>query len=146
MVEPAKNPNLNSKESKSFSNAPQIGKNQATKNSLKKTRPKSQTGIPKPVANRMARRIAFTTGLPTFSGMAVFIGSYILVSRGIMDIAPGVTLLSSAGCFLLGLLGLSYGILSASWDKSTGSLLGIENIRTNFVRIKSAFRNKDDEN
>ena len=47
-----------------------------------------QSGIPKYVANRMARRIAFTTGIPTLSGMGVFIGSYFLISKGIAEIAP----------------------------------------------------------
>ena len=98
------------------------------------------SSIPKFVANRMARRIAFTTGIPTLSGMGVFIGSYFLISRGIADISPTVTLVSSAMCFLVGLLGLSYGILSASWDLKPGSFLGFENIKPNINRIKDAFK------
>ena len=97
-------------------------------------------GIPSYVANRMARRIAFTTGIPTLSGMGVFIGSYFLISKGIADISPTVTLVSSALCFLVGLLGLSYGILSASWDFNPGSLLGFENIKPNINRMKDAFK------
>ena len=114
--------------------APKIGKNKTLKSNSNKS------GIPKYVANRMARRIAFTTGIPTISGMGVFIGSYFLISRGIADISPSLTLVSSAICFLLGLLGLSYGILSASWDLNPGSLLGIENIKPNINRIKDAFK------
>ena len=98
------------------------------------------SGIPKYVANRMARRIAFTTGIPTLSGMGVFIGSYFLISKGIAEISPTVTLVSSAICFLFGLLGLSYGILSASWDFNPGSFLGFENIKPNINRIKDAFK------
>ena len=97
-------------------------------------------GIPSYVANRMARRIAFTTGIPTLSGMGVFIGSYFLISKGIAEISPTVTLVSSALCFLVGLLGLSYGILSASWDFNPGSFLGIENIKPNINRMKDAFK------
>ena len=97
-------------------------------------------GIPSYVANRMARRIAFTTGIPTLSGMGVFIGSYFLISKGIADISPTVTLVSSALCFLVGLLGLSYGILSASWDFNPGSFLGFENIKPNINRMKDAFK------
>ena len=105
----------------------------------------NKSGIPKYVANRMARRIAFTTGIPTLSGMGVFIGSYFLISKGIAEISPSVTLVTSAFCFLLGLLGLSYGILSASWDFTPGSFLGIENIKPNINRIKDAFKsNKND--
>ena len=98
------------------------------------------SGIPKYVANRMARRIAFTTGIPTISGMGVFIGSYFLISKGIAEISPTVTLVISAICFLFGLLGLSYGILSASWDLNPGSLLGFENINPNINRMKDAFK------
>jgi len=98
------------------------------------------SGIPSYVANRMARRIAFTTGIPTLSGMGVFIGSYFLISEGIADISPTLTLVSSALCFLVGLLGLSYGILSASWDFNPGSFLGLENIKPNINRMKDAFK------
>ena len=120
-----------------FSNknsAPKI----VTKKSTKSNREKS--GIPSYVANRMARRIAFTTGIPTISGMGVFIGSYFLISKGIADISPTLTLVSSALCFLVGLLGLSYGILSASWDFNPGSFLGFENIKPNIKRMKDAFK------
>ena len=101
---------------------------------------KASSGIPKYVANRMARRILFTTGIPTLSGMGVFIGSYFLISKGIAEISPTVTLVSSAMCFLVGLLGLSYGILSASWDFNPGSWLGLENIKPNINRMKDAFK------
>tara|TARA_Y100001968_G_C19179176_1_gene629506 strand:- start:127 stop:567 length:441 start_codon:yes stop_codon:yes gene_type:complete len=108
------------------------------KNSPKKI--KKESGIPKHVANRMARRIAFTTGIPTISGMGVFIGSYFLISKGIAEVSPTLTLVSSAMCFLVGLLGLSYGILSASWDINQGSFLGFENIKPNIQRMKDAFK------
>ena len=100
----------------------------------------SYSGIPKYVADRMARRIFFTTGIPTILGMSVFVISYIIVTRNIAEIAPSATIAISALFFLLGLAGLSYGILSASWDKEPGSLLGIENIPLNIKRAKAAFK------
>ncbi len=103
-----------------------------------KSQPKRQQAIPKAVANRMARRVAFTTGLPTITGMSVFVASYLLVSKGIADIPPVLTLIGSAGCFLLGLLGLSYGMFSASWDEKSGTLLGFENIRPNIMRMRDS--------
>ncbi|WP_320664545.1 PAM68 family protein [Prochlorococcus sp. MIT 1223] len=117
-----------------------------TKKKQKNSSGKRETGIPKEVANRMARRIAITTGIPTLSGMGVFIGSYYLITKGIADIAPVVTLMTSGGCFLFGLLGLSYGILSASWDKSAGTFLGLENINPNIRRMKEAFKAKESTN
>ncbi len=122
---------------------PKIKKNQGTNKQSIKKRSEKNSGIPKFVANRMARRIAFTTGLPTLTGMSVFIGSYIVVSKGIAEIPPALTLISSAICFFLGLLGLSYGILSASWEETSGSLLGFENISPNIVRMKKAFTTID---
>ncbi len=110
------------------------------KKSSKASRTKVDKGIPKQVANRMARRVAITTGLPTISGMGVFIVSYLMVTRGIADIPPALTLVSSAACFLIGLLGLSYGILSASWEDSEGTILGIENIKPNIRRMQSALK------
>ena len=121
-------------------NTPQIEKQNA-----KNTAKKNNSGIPKYVANRMSRRIAFTTGIPTLSGMGVFIGSYFLISKGIAEISPTVTLVSSAICFLVGLLGLSYGILSASWDLKPGSFLGFENIKPNINRMKDAFKSTNKE-
>lgn len=96
--------------------------------------------IPPTVANRMARRTAIATGIPTLMGMAVFIISYLLVSRSILAIPTGITLIASGGFFLLGLVGLSYGVLSSSWEDSAGSLLGTEQIGLNIRRLRASFR------
>ena len=104
------------------------------------TQKKSSSGIPKYVADRMARRIFFTAGIPTIKGMSVFVISYIIVTRNIAEIPPSSTIAISALFFLLGLGGLSFGILSASWDKEPGSFLGIENIPMNIQRAKAAFK------
>ena len=123
----------------SSSTVPKIEGNKSSKNIQK------ETGIPKYVANRMARRIVFTSGIPTLSGMGVFIGSYFLISKGIAEISPTVTLVSSAMCFFVGLLGLSYGILSASWDFNPGSFLGLENIKPNINRMKDALKSSNND-
>jgi hypothetical protein len=96
--------------------------------------------IPEAVANRMARRIAIATGIPTLMGMGVFIASYLLVSRSILEIEPVVTLVASGACFLLGLAGLSYGVLASSWEDAPGSLFGFEQIAVNFGRIRTSLR------
>ena len=113
-----------------------LEKTSISDNTLKK----SSTGIPKYVADRMARRIFFTAGIPTIMGMSVFVVSYIVVTKNIAEIPPSSTIAISALFFLLGLAGLSFGILSASWDKEPGSFFGIENIPMNIQRAKDAFK------
>ena len=128
--------NNSSKKISTQSNAFQdLEKNVKTNNSKVQS-----SGIPKYVADRMAKRIFFTAGIPTLLGMSVFIISYIIVTRKIAEIPPSSTIAISAIFFLLGLGGLSYGILSASWDRAPGSFLGLENIPLNIQRAKAAFK------
>ena len=96
--------------------------------------------IPEAVTNRMARRIAVAMGVPSLLGMASFVVSYLLVSRGILDIPPAITLVTSGAFFLLGLVGLSYGLFSASWESQPGSLLGFEQVGVNISRLKQSFK------
>ena len=96
--------------------------------------------IPREVANRMARRVAIATGVPSLMGMAVFVISYLVVSRGILDVPPGITLLGSGFFFLLGLVGLSYGVLSASWEPQPGTFLGLEHLKPNLQRLRSSIK------
>ena len=99
-----------------------------------------QEAIPRYVADRMARRVAVFTGLPSLAGMGVFVASYFVVTRGIADIPPGATLVGSGFFFVLGLVGLSVGVLTASWDKEPGSLLGFENFKPNVQRMRESIR------
>ena len=122
------------------SSARGLGSSSASTAPAMAPRKRTQQAIPEAVANRMARRIAIATGVPTVLGMGVFIGSYVLVSRHLLDSPPSATLLASGGCFLLGLVGLSYGVLSASWEEAPGSLLGSEQIPLNLSRIKTSLR------
>ena len=55
------------------------------------TKKKSSSGIPKYVADRMARRIFFTAGIPTIMGMSVFVVSYITVSYTHLTLPTKVT-------------------------------------------------------
>ncbi len=138
---------LNLKNNEGFKSERDFQKEKVITNSKSKKGKRSRDSfIPKEVANRMARRIAFTTGIPTLLGMGVFVLSYVLIIKGITDVPPSLTLTSSAIFFLIGLLGLSYGILSASWEEVPGSILGIENIRPNITKMRSAFQPINIEN
>ena len=130
---------------KKFTKKKKISESDAFRNIEKKvpiitSKTKQSSGIPKYVSDRMAKRIFFTAGIPTVMGMLVFVVSYIIVTRNIAEIPPSSTIAISALFFLLGLGGLSFGILSASWDREPGSFFGIENIPLNIERAKAAFR------
>lgn len=115
----------------------QVAGNKSAKTSSASVR---KEAIPRYVADRMARRVAVFTGLPTIAGMGVFVGSYLLITQGVADIAPGLTLATSGGFFLLGLVGLSFGVLSSSWEPDPGSVLGFENLKPNLQRMKETIR------
>ena len=121
-------------------NAPPLEPKGSGKGSKPASGTPRQEAIPRYVADRMARRVAVFTGLPSLAGMGVFVGSYFVVTRGIADIAPGLTLTGSGLFFLLGLVGLSVGVLTASWDPEPGSLLGFENFKPNIQRMKESIR------
>ncbi len=116
------------------------GKPAAGQKAVGAAKPRQQQVIPDAVAGRMARRVAVATGIPTALGMAVFVVSYILVSRQVLDIPPAATLVTSGAFFLLGLVGLSYGVLSAGWEDAPGSLLGFEQIPLNLGRMRASVR------
>ena len=112
-----------------------VEKTRPPQNSVDKATPR-RSAIPDHVSRRMVRRVLLLSGVPTLLAMGVFVLSYILMSQGIMRIEPIVTIGVSGVLFVLGLLGLSYGVLSASWDDGPGSLLGLEQFGTNFQRLR----------
>jgi len=88
----------------------------------------------------MERQGSVFTGLPTFVGMGVFAGSHLLITSGISDRAPGLTLARSNGSFLLGLMGWSFGVLSSSWEPQAGSIHGLEKLKPNLQRMGESIR------
>ena len=103
--------------------------------------------IPQVVSDRMARRMALFCGIPTFLGMATFVVSYIIKSHAWFKLPNSIVLLVSIGFFGLGVLGLTYGILSASWDEEImGNKLGWQEFKTNWGRMRSAWRSTRQKN
>ena len=108
---------------------------------------KEELAVPKVVSDRMARRMALFCGVPTALGIATFVASYVIVSHGWFKPPNVVVVLVSMGFFGLGVLGLSYGVISASWDEETiGSKLGWQEFTTNWGRLVSAWRSNRQKN
>lgn len=107
----------------------------------KSSRATQATGIPDAISRRMVKRMAVFCGIPTFLGMSTFIVSYLVIIGDIYKVPTYAVLLVSLGFFGLGVLGLSYGALSASWDEETpGSRFGWSEFRTNWGRMTSGWK------
>lgn len=99
------------------------------------------TAIPEAVSQRMVRRVAFFSGLPTMLGMLTFVFSYFIVKNHLFPLPHVAVVLVSMGFFGLGVLGLSYGALSASWDEARlGSWHGWQEFTTNLARLLESWR------
>lgn len=119
----------------------------AEKSSKTNLATKEKTGIPADVTQRMARRMALFAGIPTTLGMATFVASYFVVTQAWFPLPNIAVVMVSMGFFGLGVLGLSYGVLSASWDEGNpGSKLGWKEFTTNWGRMTEAWRSAGQKN
>lgn len=122
----------------------------ATKSNKSKKKQKKAKGskradpagvIPKVVSNRMIQRVGIFSGLPTLLAFLVIPTSYFVSEQGWVEFPSTVVLLLSITFLGLGLLGVSYGIISASWDEEIkGSLIGISEFKLNLGRIQDRRR------
>lgn len=122
-----------------------------TKKEPKKNRKNSDASlsvIPEVVSQRMIKRMAIFSGIPTGLGMSSFFVFYWIVSHDWLDIPTSAVGTVSLGLFGLGVLGLSYGIFSSSWDENhVGSWWGWEEFTQNLGRTMNAWRSsKQDAN
>ena len=135
------NRNKKAKEVKKPSSAPVS----AEKNSVN-TSPnpkKDPLGIPDEVNRRLTRRAAIFCGVPTGLGLTTFIISYILVSKHIFNLPTSAVVLLSMLFLGIGVLGLSYGAISASWDEGrVGSWWGGEEFKKNFGHLSEAWKSQ----
>jgi Photosynthesis affected mutant 68 len=105
------------------------------------SRSRSEASIPEVVSQRMFKRMLVFSGLPVLVGVGIFFGSYFLLINQILDFPKYFVLLLTMGCFGLGVAGLSYGALSASWDEDRlGTWFGADEFRVNFGRLTGAWR------
>lgn len=117
-------------------------KREANASQGKKTRP--GLGIPEVVSNRMATRMAVCCGVPSLLGLLTFPICYVIVKQELFELPNVAVVLVSMGCFGLGVVGLSYGVISASWEEELpGSFLGWSEFRLNFGRIIESWQSRN---
>ena len=108
---------------------------------------KEEMAIPKVVSQRMIRRVAFFCGVPSALGILTLVSGYLLISVAKVELPPLLILLVNMGLFGLGVIGITYGVLSASWDEDrVGGLLGFSEFGVNFGRMVEAWRETRQKN
>ncbi|MBS9385334.1 MAG: PAM68 family protein [Dolichospermum sp. BR01] len=108
---------------------------------------KQEMAIPEVVSQRMIRRVASFCGIPTALGISSLIVSYLLVTLADVQLPPIAVLLVNMGLFGLGVVGITYGVLSASWDEETpGTFLGFDEFSTNWGRMTEVWRDTQKKN
>lgn len=114
----------------------------AVQNAKKTARSEADlSAIPDAVSKRMIRRMALFSGIPTGLGISSFLISYWIVRQAWFELPTVAVLFTSAGLFGLGVLGLSYGVFSTSWDEDRpGGLWGFEEFKLNWGRMTEAWR------
>ncbi|HLO87840.1 MAG TPA: PAM68 family protein [Nostocaceae cyanobacterium] len=120
---------------------PQESSKESSKDPQKPPFSKEEMAIPEVVSKRMIRRVAVFCGVPTALGITILIASYLLVTYAGVKLPPIAVLLANMGFFGLGVLGITYGVLSASWDEERpGTLLGLGEFGTNWGRMAEVWR------
>jgi hypothetical protein len=121
-------------QSKSAQSTPKSTKGRSSRSS-------TPSGIPEVVSRRMVSRAAFYCGVPSVLALLTFVVSYLAIANDVFHPPTAAVLLVSLGFFGLGVLGLSYGPLSASWDEErVGNLLGWNDFKLNFGRLRDSWR------
>ncbi|ARV59702.1 hypothetical protein BZZ01_14625 [Nostocales cyanobacterium HT-58-2] len=135
------------KPAKVKSKQPETKQDSGKKDEKKPPFTKEEMAIPEVVSQRMIRRVAGFCGIPTGLGISALIASYLLLTYTGIKLPPIAVLLVNMGCFGLGVLGITYGVLSASWDEQrVGSLLGWNEFTTNWGRMIAAWRETRQKN
>ncbi|XP_077242900.1 PAM68-like protein (DUF3464) [Tasmannia lanceolata] len=102
--------------------------------------------IPEIVTNRMMNRMGFSVGIPLVIGLLFFPFFYYLKVVVKLDIPTWVPFIVSLFLFGSALLGVSYGIVSSSWDPMReGSLLGWNEAQKNWPVFWQSLRGRTEK-
>lgn len=114
---------------------------ESTSSTTSKPASRAEMTIPDVVSKRMVQRMLLFCGIPSLLGILTFIISYWVVIHDWFKLPNIAVVLVSMGFFGLGVLGLSYSVLSASWDEDLpGSKLGWNEFITNWGRMTAAWQ------
>eukprot|EP00536_Pseudo-nitzschia_multiseries_P012619 jgi/Psemu1/244743/estExt_Genewise1.C_4920034 len=101
--------------------------------------------IPEKVAQRMGKRMLPFVGIPLFGSMGAFAGFWYMATYRDMEFQPVLVAGTTIALLLIGLVGITYSMMSASWDpEREGSVLGTDEFSRNIENIKDGLgRSRD---
>ena len=104
----------------------------------------SSSAIPEQITDRMLRRMITFSIAPVMGAFTLFPLFYYLRKVQDIDVPVWAVYIVQTIIFGGGLLGISYGILSTSWDqRREGSALGWSEFKGNLPIVMDRFRKKD---
>jgi len=93
--------------------------------------------IPEQVAQRMGKRMLPFVGVPLLGGMGAFVGFWYMATYRDVEFQPVLVAGTTIGLLAVGLIGITYSMMSASWDpEREGSVLGTDEFSRNIDNIK----------
>lgn len=97
--------------------------------------------IPEKVAMRMGSRMLPFVGIPLFGGMGAFVAFWYLATYKNMEFQPAMVATTTIGLLVVGLLGITYSLMSASWDPDReGSTMGVDEFNRNIDSLKDGLK------
>jgi len=94
--------------------------------------------IPEKVARRMGNRMLPFVGIPLFGSIGTFVGFWYMATYRDLEFQPALVAASSIAFLAIGLVGITYSIMSTSWDPDReGSALGGDEFGKNVDSIKA---------
>jgi hypothetical protein len=100
--------------------------------------------VPEQITDRMLRRMLTFSIAPVFLSFTLFPLFYYLKKVQGIDVPVWAVYIVQTTIFGGGLAGISYGVLSSSWDpRREGSALGWDEFKTNLPVVLERFRKND---
>lgn len=97
--------------------------------------------IPEQVAMRMGQRMLPFVGIPLIGGMGAFVVFWYLATYKNQEFQPALVAFSTIGMLGVGLVGITYSVMSASWDPDReGSFLGTEEFSKNLDSLRGGLK------
>ena len=97
--------------------------------------------IPEKVATRMGKRMLPFVGLPLFGSMLTFVLFWYLARYKDFSIPTVLVAYATSAILIVGLMGITYSVMSASWDADReGSLVGWEEFQINVNNVKEGLQ------